>query len=213
MTVTTVFATEPGGNGFVRSSDATYATARSGGTLLASGNHSIGQEFNTGAAVYRCLESFVIFDTSGIADTDTVSAVVLSLDGSSDGSTQDFTVVASASSYDGGAVATTDYVAGASLAGLTEYATWSTAGYSADYNAFTQSAGFPAGINKTGNTPIILFSDRHRDATAPNVDGTLETVAFIDADAAGTTTDPKLDITHAAGGGATVKPLAALGVG
>ena len=206
MTVTTVFATAPAGGGSVYGLDATYATARTTGSANAN-NHVAGQTTD-----YICYEAVMIFDTSGIPDTDTVSDVVLSLDGSFDSSTTDFTVTAASSSYNGGAADyTVDFVSGASLSGLTTYATWSSAGYVAGYNAFTSAgAAFNSAINLTGSTALMLYSNEHRDNSAPT---TAEWVSFIDADAAGTTEDPKLDITHAAGGGATVKPLAALGVG
>ena len=198
-TVTTVFATAPGGtgNGNARSSNTTYATARTGGTLTVGNNHTVGQLFSS--PTYFCWESFIIFDTSGIPDGDVVSGVVASLDGSSNASTTDFIAGLAASSYDGGGVVTGDWVSGDAIP-TPELATWDSAGYSANYNAFTETADFKDAINKTGNTSLILYSQRHRDATQPT---TSEDVAFIDADAAGTTTDPKLDITHAAGGGAT----------
>lgn len=195
-TVTTVFATAPGGNGMVQSLHSTYATARTGADQAAQNEHKIGQLF--AASTYFCYESFLIFDTSGIDDGDTVSAVVLSLDGYYDNSVTDFTAGVAASAYDGGAVVPGDWVSGASIP-TPELATWSSAGYSAAYNAFTETADFKTAINKTGNTSLILYSQRHRDATQPSG---AEWLIFTDADAAGTTTDPKLDITHAAGGGA-----------
>ena len=194
-TVTTVYATPPGGNGYAQSVNATYATARTGGTLNASNEHRVGQTWT--GSVYGCYESFIIFDTSGVPDTDAVSAVVLSLDGNSDNTATDFTAAAAASSYDGGAVVTGDWVSGAAIP-TPELATWNSAGYSAGYNAFTETADFKDAINKTGNTSLILYSQRHRDSTTPTGQ---EYLHFTDADAAGTTTDPKLDITHAAGGG------------
>ena len=194
-TVTTVFATAPGGAGSVLSEDAVYATARTGSTLAVVGNHVVGQWF-TGS--HNCWESFVEFDTSGIPDTDTVSAVTASLDGGNDSSTTDFTAkIAGPANYNGGAALTTDWESGADLNAKTVLATWASSGYSADYNAFTETADFAAAINKTGTTLLILFSNRHADGTEPTG---AERVTFIDADAAGTTTDPKLDITHAAGG-------------
>lgn len=202
MTVTTVYATAPGGNGSVQSSSATYATARTGGSLLAIANHSVGQLFFSPNSF--CVESFLIFDTSGVPDTDTVSAVVLSMDGVNDSSTTDFVIGVAASSYNGGAVITSDWVSGASIP-TPELATWNSSGYSADYNAFTETADFKTAINQTGNTSLILYSQRHRDATAPTG---REDVTFTAADAAGTTTDPKLDITHAAGGGGLAIPVA-----
>ena len=193
-TVTTVFATAPGGAGCGTSEDADYATCRTGGTFFATANHRVGQNFTT---VYNCYEGFVIFDTSSIPDTDDVSAVVASLDGTSDTSTTDFIAGLAASAYDGGAVVSGDWVSGAAIP-TPELATWNSSGYSANYNAFTETADFKTAINKTGNTSLILYSQRHRDATTPTG---AEHVIFTDADAAGTTTDPKLDITHAAAGG------------
>ncbi len=164
--------------------------------MLAFGPHIVGQD-----ATYDCMESFLIFDTSGLPDTDTVSDVVLSLDGDTDTSTTNFVATAASSSYNGGVVLTSDWVSGASLSALTTYATWNSSGYSANYNAFTSAgAAFNSAINKTGNTALMLYSDRHSAGTTPTQG---ENVSFTDADAAGTTVDPKLDITHAAAGGAT----------
>lgn len=198
-TVTTVFATAPGGAGRVRSDDFTYATARTGGTLDATASaHTVGQILSGN---YFCYESFIQFDTSGIPDGDTVSAVTASLYGSNDFSTTDFTAkLAAAANYNGGVVVTTDWESGANLNAKTLLATWASSGYLADYNAFTETADFKTAINKVGDTLLILFSDRHADGTTPTG---AEYVIFFDADAAGTTTDPKLDITHAAAGGGT----------
>lgn len=187
-TVTTIFATAPGGNGFALSENATYATARTSGTLSAGTPHSVGQ--NTG---FQCWQSFVIFDTSAIPDDDTVTDVVLGMEGSSDASVTDFEVVAAATVYDGGQVDTLDWVSGDSLAGLTTYATWDSAGYVAGYNAFTTAGPIAPAINKAGNTAMILFSARQRAGTQPSG---AEVVTFNDADSAGTTVDPKIDVTH-----------------
>lgn len=211
MTVTTVFATAPGGDGFTSSTDSTYATARTGTALSTGGNHRVGQLFSS--PNYIIYESHLIFATGTIPDTDTVSDVVLSLDGNTDLSTTDFNVIAASSSYDGGPTATSDWVSGASLSGLTTYATWSTSGYSAGYNAFTSAgAAFNSAINVTGNTAINLYSSRHSAGTTPTGE---ERVIFTDADAAGTTEDGKLDITHDAGGGGgpVLHLLALTGVG
>jgi len=206
MTVTTVFATAPGGTGAVSNSNASYATAQAGtGTFALSENHRVGQQ-----NIYACRQGFVIFDTSGIPDTDDASAVVLSLDGAQNSSDDDFEAVAAISAYDGGATVNGDFVAGASLGALTAVATWNSSGYSAAYNAFTDNGSFGANINKTGNTSLILFSANQRDNVTPTGN---EFVFFTDADAAGTTTDPKLDITHdtAAAGGTPM--MAMMGVG
>lgn len=201
-TVTTVYATAPGGAGFARSSDAAYATARTGAALTTGTPHRVGQFLFTDN-IYYIYEGFIIFDTSVIGAGQAVSAVVASLDGSSDASTTDFIAGLAASVYNGGQVVTGDWVSGAAIP-TPELATWNSSGYVAGYNAFTETADFKTAINKTGSTSLILYSQRHRDATTPPDN---ENVVFTDADAAGTTTDPKLDITHAAGGGTqTISP-------
>lgn len=192
MTVSTVYATAPGGNGCANSTSTVYATARTGPAGVAQNFHLVGQYYS--APNYTCLEPFLIFDTSGTPDGDGVSAVTASLYGFGNSSTTDFTAKLAASSYDGGAVVAADYVSGADLGALTELASWSSAGYSAAYNDFTETADFKTAINKTGNTSLILFSDRHAADTTPTGN---EYVTFGDADATGTTQDPKLDITHA----------------
>ena len=192
MTVTTVFATAPGGNGSGASSSSTYATARSTFNA-ATGLHVVGQDFNL--PTYICWESALIFLTSGITDTDEVSGVVLSMDGAADASATDLNVIAASSAYDGGQFVSGDWIAGDSLTGQTTYATWNSSGYSASYNAFTSAgAAFNSAINKTGNTALMLYSDRHAAGNTPTGD---ERVSFNDADAGGTGSDPKLDITHA----------------
>lgn len=214
-TVTTVFATAPGGNGAASYRSTTYSQAREGtGTDNSSGlTHYVGQ--NRISTTRYCYEAQMIFDTSGVDDADDVSDVVLSLDGGLDQSTTDFTATAAASSYNGGIVDAADFVAGSALSALTTYATWASSGYSSGYNAFTSAgAAFNSAINKTGNTPIIVYSSRHSGNNDPSG---AEYVVFDDADASGTTTDPKLDITHAAGGttyfitpGGSITPAGAL---
>ena len=122
-TVTTVFATAPGGNGRVRSRNTTYATARTGGTLAGLNNHAAGQIFDTIFLDYDCFEGFLIFNTAAIPDTDTVSAVTASLDGTTNNSTTDFIAGLAASAYNGGPVVTGDWVSGAAIP-TPELATW-----------------------------------------------------------------------------------------
>lgn len=204
-TVTTVFATDVVDDS-IRSRNGTYATARTGGTLSTLTLLRVGQDFN-GGPDYDCFEAFTQFDTSGVPDTDTVSGVVLSCDGSTNLSTTDFTANARIFNW-GAGVTTADWVDPTGSLG-TLVATWASSGYSATYNAFTSEAAFPANINLTGVTYLMLISARHEAGTTPP---DRELVIFNDATPAGTSTDPKLDITHAAAGG-TVRMLASLGVG
>lgn len=194
-------------DGQIESFNATYSTARSGGTLTANtagGSANVGQ-----VAGYACYEAFLSFDTSAIPDGDIITAVTLSLDGTGaiDGSDTDFTI--NARVYDWGASLTTaDWIAGASLSGNTLVASRSTSGWNASgYNAFTSEAAFLTAINKTGVTYLVLSSSRHEAGTTPTGN---EYVGVATADTTGTTHDPKLVVTHLSPTGtitASIQPL------
>lgn len=200
-TVTTVFGDTADGRIF--SEDATtYATARTGGTLAVSTTgteHSVGQEHN--GSLYRCIEAFIAFDTSAITDTDVVSAVVLDMWLTFDGSTgAEFTV--EVRDFDWGATLTTgDYISGANLGSSTLVSSIGSAsiGATGAYKTFTSETAFKTVTNiKTGVVRLGLSSDRHRLGTAPGT-STQEFLTFSFADNAGTTQDPKLTITHGPG--------------
>lgn len=205
MTVTTVFAGTNDGQidsgGYLED----YATsARPGSGSLTASTAAQTLEFGQYATAH-CMIAYVSFDTSGVPDTDTVSAAALSLLDSADNSVQDFS--AQAVTYDWGATVTTaDWIPGANWSALTLLATFASSGISAGaYNAFTENgANFTAAINKTGTTFIALGSDRFSAGNAPIVG---ETWQVKSADVAGTTSDPKLAITHAAGASGTAAKL------
>jgi hypothetical protein len=197
MTVTTVYAATS--DGFAQSTaSVTYATAYATAASVSTADGSnlfVGQRVSGGA--YLCWLTYLDFDTSSIDDTDNVSAVVASLDGVFDLSTTDFT--AQIRTYDwGGTLATDDWRTPTHFNALTLLATFASSGYGAGYNAFTETADFKNAINKTGVTSVVVGSDAYASATAPTTE---ERMGFEDAGTAGTTEDPKLDITHAAGGG------------
>jgi hypothetical protein len=195
VTTTTVYASAADGR--IESDSPTYATARAGNNLVASAAnttdvHGQWEFFNR-----RCYEAFLSFDTSGIPDGDTVSAATLDLYGQNDGSTTDF--VSEARTKDWGASLTTaDWVAGADLGSLTLQASRNTsAGWSTSaYNTYTSEAGFPAAVNKTGTTYLMMSSSRHRIGNDPGASGS-EKVDAYSADDSGTTRDPKLTVVHA----------------
>lgn len=145
-------------------------------------------------------EVFLGFDTSSIPDGDTVSAAVLNLTSQVDNSTTDFTIEARL--YDWGATLTTaDWVAGASLSGLTSLATKTTAsGFTAGTAYDFTDVAFAANVNKTGTTRLLLCSSRTTAGTSPTIDVS-EYVSAYSADQTGTTSDPKLTVTYSAGGG------------
>lgn len=196
-TVTTVFGDISDGS--ISSGSTSYSTARAGGSLFAfSGGPDIiiGQR---ALSDYLCFEGFVSFDTSAIPDSDVVSAVSLELALNSDRTTTDF--ILQVRDYDWGASLTaSDWVAGASLTGLTLVASLETSSIGAEdeYKAFASETAFLSVTNlKTGTVHLLINSSRHAEGNAPFEDEFLE---FHDVEESGTTFDPKLTITHASAG-------------
>jgi hypothetical protein len=194
MAVVTVYS--DAADGMVTSANATYATARSGGTLTAD---TTGTAITIGqtspplySTEYYCYEGFFGFDTSLVPDIATISTAVLGLVSASDFSFNEFTIEARL--YDWSTTVTTaDWVAGASLSALTSLATFATSGWATSgYNSFTDVA-MPANINKSGFTRIICYSSRHSGNNTPT---TLEFVSVYSGDNTGTVSDPKLVITY-----------------
>lgn len=198
MTVTTVHAGTA--DGYVESSSTVYSTARAGtGTLsvsAAAADALQGQQFFS--PTYKVWELFLAFDVSGIPASDTIDSVVLSIYANADGSDTNFTVLALTKTWRP-TLATADYVAGASLSGLTELATFATSGIAGGYNAFTETGtalrDAVAAAAGSGEVEMVIASSRVRDNNTPTGN---EYVLWATADAAGTTTDPKLVITHSA---------------
>lgn len=176
-------------DGHVVSTSSLYSLARDGtGSVSAYPSNTyltIGQNYSGGS--YDCRESFLSFDTSGVAGT--ITSATLNLYSAFDDSTTDFT--ARARMYDWGAsVTSADFVAGGSLSALTEVANWNSTAYSGSYNTFTNVA-LPAHINQSGTTRMLLSSSRQEGNNTPSG---REYVTFYSADAAGTTNDPYLYI-------------------
>lgn len=202
-TVTTVYSGT--NDGYAQSTSATYATALSGsGVTVDTGSATYVGQFVSG--FYFVLEGFLTFDTSGLPDSDVVSNVDLMLDGASDSSTTDFTMNArDVTSAWTEPLDASDWKTQANLSGYTLLATWATSGYSGGYNTFTPNgSNFNSAIVLTGTTRVILSSARAEAGTTPTGN---EYVGFEQADASGTTVDPKLVITHAAAGGVTGNTL------
>lgn len=188
MTTLTVFGDTA--DGAVESSDATYSTMRSGSGLSAftvTTTWIVGQQ--TG---YVGDQIFLAFDTSPLGAGATITSAVLSLYGSENASATDFDVQARLLDW-GTTVTTADWVAGASLSGLTLLGSFNTSAYSLEaYNAFSDTA-MTANINKTGFTRMVIASSRLSNGDVPTGN---EYVGFYLANEAGTTKDPKLVITY-----------------
>lgn len=194
MTVDTFFG--DAADGYLQSESTVYATARSGGTITGSTTTDVYAGQYTSGSFFECLESFIKFDTSSIPDADAVSASVLSMFGSLNNSGGVDTTI-EARIFDWGLTNTSaDWVPGASLSGQTLVASIPTGSYAAAYMDFTSDAAFPANVNKTGFTFIVLDGARLVAGTTPGAPA--EYIGFKSADATGTTNDPKLVVTHAA---------------
>lgn len=206
MTVTTVFSGAT--DGWIDSSDGnsdTYSTARAGGTFTvdtAATTFRAGQSHTAGKVPhYNCYEGFLQFDTSAISDSDVVSIITLDLWLTTDGSTTDFTLEARERDW-GASLTSGDYVAGASLSGLTLMASIASSGIGATgaYKTLTSQTAFLTATNlKTGTVFLLMDSDRQVSNTAPGSTTIDESLTFSSADNTGTTQDPKLTITSAPG--------------
>jgi len=195
------------GQDFDTAWNGTYSAARSGTGYsrypIYSGVEAVGQEYAVGNVFYdgddhyydwfAVYESFLAFDTSSIPDGDTVSAAVLRVTSYADYSTTNFDIQARL--HDWGTTA--DWVAGADLSGLTLLGSYATSG------GFTATTGYDfsdtamaANVNKTGSTRMLFCSSRTVGNNAPT---TTEYVNIYSADESGTTRDPKLTVTYAAG--------------
>ena len=169
-----------------------------------------GQWFNNYRTTYdyTTYESFLQFDTSILPDTAIIDTVVLKLyyDMSIYGADPDYgyymnyvTHVVEARIKDWGTdVTSADWVAGASLSGLTKVATRSFAGGTYHYSGpkvFTSEAAFAANINKTGITYLILCTDRQVAGTIPTSMGA-EISAFKSGTPSVAYTYPELVVTY-----------------
>lgn len=186
MTTTTIFGDVADNN--IRSADATYAIARTGGALAVFASLKVGQDIS---GVW-CVESLFEFDTSGL--TGAVLDAILSLWLNNAGAEA---FVAEVRIKDWGAtVDTGDWVSGVDLGSLTLVASIPSTGIGATgaYKDFTDVA-LAANINQAGFTRLLMNSDQHRLGNAPT---STQTLTFADADTAGTTSDPKLTVTTGA---------------
>ena len=185
---TTVFTAATNGGDSIDSFNATYTTARSGSSQSLLGDMVVGQWFG---GIYGCREAFVKFDTSSLPDGATITSVLLEMKLSTDSSVTDFIAEVYVKDW-GAAVDTGDWVAGASLSGLTRVATIDSNGIGATnaYKSFTSDAAFLTAINTTGTTYLMLASSRHRAGSAPSADEQLYW-----AQNAGN--QPKLTVTYA----------------
>ncbi|MGD9889877.1 MAG: hypothetical protein AB7U18_01110 [Dehalococcoidia bacterium] len=211
-TVTTVYA-GTADDGVVNRSGTTYAGCRNGtsGTKLVESSADwnddnlvieVGQQ-NTAGNDFYIWEGFIGFDTSGLPDTDEVSAAALGLVENTDyGTNFSDSDTLEARTYDWStSVTTADWRTGTQYAALTLLASLASSSWSSSgYNTLAENGtNFQSAINKTGTTRIILGTADLAAATSP-ANNTAALWSIMSADNTGTTNDPKLTVTHAAAG-------------
>ena len=179
--------------------DGSYASARATptGADAAAVFWAVGQvTYGSFFVIYNVYESFLSFDTSSIGGSGTVSAAVLNLTSYADNSTTDFTIEARLRDW-GASLTTADWVTSLSALTLLAHRDTSSGWTPATAYDLTDDA-FAANVSKTGSTRLLLCSDHTTANTAPTG---YESVSSYSADYTGTTRDPKLTVTYAAGGG------------
>ena len=187
------------GDGIVQSPySTTWSTARDAATgayAYHTQTNIEGIRLNSGN--FSIIRSYFPFDTSGIPDSDVISAATYSVYVHSTPTDTSDAVnihVAAASQASVSSISTSDFDAvGDTSFGSVPIPT--TAG-SID---FTLNASGLAHINKTGYTKLSNRSDRDIDNSPPTT-GTLS-IAYRFANYSGTAQDPTLEVTYAPGGG------------
>jgi hypothetical protein len=182
-------------DGYLYSGPGTYAAARAGtGVGADTTGTTLGAYQQYVAPDYYVYEAFLGWDTSAIGAASTVSAVVLELYLQADNSALDHTLNVRLRDW-GATLEAADWIAGASLSTLTLLASRATSGIGAAgaYKTFTNVA-FPANVNRTGFTRVVMASSLTEAGTAPTA--TLEQAEWWSANDSGTTRDPRLTITY-----------------
>lgn len=205
-TVTTVYAGT--GDGGIESHNPTFSTAISGSNLVANTGGTTHWCGTTIGGDYWVQQLFFGFDTSAIADTDTVSDATFSLWANTGNFSREMVFRGWTFDWSSGGLTTADWRTPAQLQALTElfsYPKSSAIGTTA-YTDFTNTGtALASAINKTGTTYILVSDDLNETSTAPLASN--NDVEWRMANYSGTTSDPKLTITHAAGGGGTPIPV------
>ncbi len=184
------------GDGFLQGQGSTWSEARAASGTIAL--NTLNTYFTSGCdipgAFYEANQAGFAFDTSAVPDTDEVSAATLSLYVNADLSDVDSTHEVRIVAF--GTLATADFIAGASLSGITRIASIATSGLTgAAYNDFIEDGtGLRDAVNLTGLTELWLTDSVQLSATNPSG---RSMVRWSSANEAGTTQDPKLVVTHA----------------
>lgn len=202
MALLTIYASD---DGYIDSSDASYTNARAGtGTKAANDSAAtsyVGQRLD--GSTRHCYEGFLSFDFNAfgdfaggdyrVPDAPAIGIYVNSAPGTT--AATDFTLNAYWLDW-GSSLTTGDWVAGASLTGVTKYSTDAHHAVLDHYLVLAAVASpqvlnntGPGGINATDFVRAILYSSRHKAGDAPTGN---EFLSFAGASTSGTSKDPYL---------------------
>ena len=187
MTVVTFFAETDGGA--ISGQNASYAAARSTSTASddSSGNAYCGQSTS-----FQVMRSYFRFDTSSLPDGATVTDVKLYLKVHWDYSTTDFVV--QIFKFDWSTPLGSSREANYDASGAVFDQNWrSTSGLAVGTYYANSTTLDVTHVNKTGYTYYMLKSEEDTNNSTP---GASEYVFFYTSDAAGTSSDPYLEVTY-----------------
>lgn len=207
MTVTTVYCTAETGGLSANKNNGDFTGCLSGaGSESWSDNqwrHTVGHFWHSNN---RANINYMVceFDLSVIPSGDTVSDADLQLYGQQDQSSTDFDINVAeftiASPWD-----SSDWQDGTDLAAYTVLDSINTSSFNASgYNTFNSSGITTLVDAKGANTSFFFWSSRTESGDFPGSSNTYESVNFYSYGQGGTTQDPKIVVTHAAGGGSTI---------
>lgn len=193
---TSVFYSTAVGDGRVRASNATYATANAAATGDVATDNDVSFPVQNGlySGTYYINRGFTPFDTSTLNDTDTIDSAVYALfiDAKTNPNSNSVSVVQT-SQASPSSLATADFDAIGTTKGATDLTIASIT--TGAYNNFTLNATGLGWISKTGNTLLGTRITQDITATAPTG---LNDINVIASDTEGTTNDPKLTVESSA---------------
>lgn len=183
------------GDGLIESSNASYATARAGGSFFVRTTAtSEGMGWQIPGGTYNLVELFFAFDTSTLPDDTTIDDAVFSLYVSTTSGTSWTSIYAREYDY-GASLTSADWRAmdGTSATDTLLAQIARTSITTSQYNDLTSEAALLTAINLTGVTGIYTLISNGESASAPTGS---QQAAITMADNTGTTQDPKLVVTH-----------------
>jgi len=196
MAIVTIYAEE--GGGYLFSYDGTYSLARAGtgGALeeYPGEDGSAAQFLYDG--VHYISETFLAFDLSTVSGSATDASFYLFTEDGSDGSPS-----VEFRNYSWGTLSSADWVPGASLGSYTLLSTLAISSVVIDdYTEFPGESALLTAIDGGGTLEVVISLSSTRLGSALSGDGQ-EGCFFSTSDAAGTSSDPYLEITTESGSG------------